>query len=308
MSTSTTTESLRPAAHVVTEATHGLRFGGTVRAEFQKILRMRSTLVLLCIGVLGFVGIMLLGTLDTHLYRVMAQAPKEAIGSFQSTLYLLFSFGSGIFLLLTSAMLVGMEYSQGTLRILLARGTGRVTLLVAKLLALVSVGVALLAAFTVASMIWIGLATWHWTGSLSPLTGAGSGAARDLGVGLLLALLSMFCAIVIGSTMATLGRSTAFGVGMAMGLFPADNFGTLILGLVSRLTHQQFWADVTGYLFGPNLNVLPGLAIKDRQPLALFPTPSMKVDLTHALIVIGVWTIGLLVIELVLTWRRDVLA
>ncbi len=305
---STSTETIRPVARVTTEATHGLRFGGTVAAEVKKILRLRSTQVLFCLGVLGFVGIMLLITLGTSVPSIMVHAPKQGIAIFQDILYLVFAVGGGIFLLLTSALLVGMEYSQGTLRILLARGTGRVSLLVAKLLALFGVGVVLLAGFTAASLVWIGVATLHWTGSLSALTGAGSGAAKDLGVGLLLALLSMFCAVVIGSAMATFGRSVAFGVGAAMGLFPADNFGSLILGLVSQLTKQKFWADITAYLLGPNLNALPRLAISDRRAANLFPQPSVTVSLAHALLVVGVWALGLLVLELVMTWRRDVLA
>lgn len=305
---STTTETMRPAAHVFPEATHGLRFGGTVGAEFQKIVRLRSTQVLLCLGVLGFVGVMLLLTLETSLSSIMVHAPAEGIGIFQDVLYLLFTVGAGIFLLLTSALLVGMEYSHGTLRILLARGTGRLTLLTAKLLALFGVGVALLAGFTAAALVWIGIVTIHWTGSLSALTGAGSEAVKHVGLGLLLALLSVFCAIVIGSTMATLGRSVAFGVGAAMGFFTADNFGALILSLVSQLTNQKFWGNVTAYLFGPNLNALPGLAIKGLRMPHVLPQPYVTVTLTHSLIVIGVWAIGLLVLEMVLTWRRDVLA
>jgi ABC-2 type transport system permease protein len=305
---STTTETMRPPAHVFTETAHGLRFGGTVRAEIQKIVRLRSTQVLLCIGVLGFVGVMLLLTLGTTLSKTMVHAPLQGVGIFQDVLYLLFTVGAGIFLLLTSAVLVGMEYSQGTLRILLARGTGRLSLLGAKLLALLGVGVALLAGFTVASLVWIGLVTVHWTGSLSALTGTGSEAAKHLGLGLLLGLLSVFCAVVIGSTMATLGRSIAFGVGAAMVLFPADNFGAVILGLVSQLTNEKFWGDVTAYLFGPNLNALPGLAITGLRMPHVLPQPSVAVSLTHALAVVGVWAIGLLVLEMVLTWRRDVLA
>ncbi len=305
---STTTETLGPAAHVYTEAIHGLRFGGTVRAEFQKILRLRSTQVLFCIGVLGFVGVMLLVTLGTSLPKMMVHAPAQGIGIFQDVLYLLFTVGAGIFLLLTSALLVGMEYSQGTLRILLARGTGRLSLLVAKLLALSGVGLALLAGFTVASVVWVGLATVRWTGSLAALTGTGSEAAKHVGLGLLLALLSMFCAVVIGSTMATLGRSVAFGVGAAMMLFPADNFGAVILTLVSQFTNQKFWGDVTAYLFGPNLNALPGLAVAGLRVPHVLPQPAVTVSLTHALVVIGVWTLGFLALEMVLTWRRDVLA
>ncbi|MGH7911404.1 MAG: hypothetical protein ACREQM_16185, partial [Candidatus Dormibacteraceae bacterium] len=176
------------------------------------------------------------------------------------------------------------------------------------LLALYAIGLALLAGFLVGSAIWIGVATLHWTGSLSALTAGGSGALRDLGLWLLLALLSMFATVVVGSALATLGRSVAFGVGAALALFPADNFATLILLLISELTKQRFWIDITAYLFGPGLNVLPNLAFPGKAIVRGLPPPDVTVSLPHDLVVVGVWTIGLLVLELVLTWRRDVLA
>lgn len=305
---STTSQALQPRATVSTQPVHGLSFAGTVGAELQKVLRQRLTWVLLVLGLAGYVGTMLLITLGTNLPAQMGVAPARVIGVMQNIVYIVFTVGSGIFLLLTSARLVGMEYSQGTLRILVGRGTGRLSLLVAKMIALFTLGVALLAGCVVVSGIWVALAAQRWTGSLSALTQDGSSTARNLGLALALALLSIACAIIIGTTAATVGRSVAFGVGAAMGLFPADNFGTLILTLVGQATHQKFWLDVVTYLFGPNLNVLPGLVLTNLPRMVVLPAPVVPVSLTHSLLVIGAWAVGLLVLELGLTWRRDVVA
>lgn len=305
---STTSGAIRGRTHINNGPVHGLSFAGTVGAELQKVLRQRATWVLFVLGVAGYVGTMLLLTLATRLPTLMGHEPARTLGVIQNVVYLVFTVGSGIFLLLASARLVGMEYSQGTMRILLGRGTGRLSLLVAKLIALLTLGAALLAGCAVVSTIWVALAVRRWTGSFSALTQGGSSTVHNLALGLLLALLSVFCAIVIGTTAATIGRSVAFGVGAAMGLFPADNFGTLILTLVGQATHQKFWLDVTSYLFGPNLNALPGLVLTNIPKTVVLPVPAVTVSLAHTLLVVGVWAAGLLVLELVLTWRRDVLA
>lgn len=285
-----------------------LSFAGSVGAEARKVLGQRSTVAILGVGVLLFVGVMLLLTLSSNGSVAVRQAPAAYFAEWQDILFTVFTMGAGIVLLLTTARLVGMEYSMGTIRILLARGTGRVQLLLAKLIVLALLGVVLLAVFTVASLIWTGAAVLHWTGSLTALTSLPASTLHDLGLGLVMSLISIGFAILIGGATATLGRSVAFGVGVAMVLFPADNFGTVILGLISRLTHQQFWMDISAYLLGPNLNHLPTLWISDRKVLSALTPPLMKVDLMHTLLTIGIWALGLLVLQLVLTWRRDVLA
>ncbi|MGH7910466.1 MAG: hypothetical protein ACREQM_23350, partial [Candidatus Dormibacteraceae bacterium] len=118
---SSTAQALQDSPRVAASPEHGLRFGGTVRAEIQKVLGQRSTLALVGIGILAFVGIMLLLTLGSPMSTLIAKRPAAGHAQLEDILFVVFSVGSGIFLLLTSARLVGMEYSQGTLRILLAR-------------------------------------------------------------------------------------------------------------------------------------------------------------------------------------------
>src|SRR5262249_59351907 len=89
------------------------------------------------------------GALPTadNIRHTLEKTPSSFMFSMYDAYLAIFDVGSGIFLLVVSARLVGMEYSGGTIRVLLARGTGRVRLLLAKLTALVLLGLVLLAGF-----------------------------------------------------------------------------------------------------------------------------------------------------------------
>src|ERR1700694_1591566 len=100
-------------------------------------------------------------------------------------------------------------------------------------------------------------------------------------------------------------RSLAFGLGAALAFFPADNFGIIIMSLLNRLANQHFWRDVPAYLLGPNLNVLQPLLLPNQR--AAFAEPLIKVDATHALVVVGIYAAVFLAVSMVLTARRDVL-
>jgi ABC-2 type transport system permease protein len=76
--------------------------------------------------------------------------------------------------------------------------------------------------------------------------------------------------------------------------------------LLSRLTHQDFWRQVTQYLLGPVLNQLPVALQTDHRSRATFASPLVPVDATHCWVVIGAYSFVLLIVPIVLTWRRDV--
>ena len=124
---------------------------------------------------------------------------------------------------------------------------------------------------------------------------------------LYLYLTSMGVCLLIGTAAATLGRSLAFGIGAALAFFPIDNFGTALLRILNLLTGWHVWLDVSAYLLGPNLNALPVLMEKDHTAHAAFATPLVTVDATHAWLVIAAWSLGMVALTVVLTWRRDVL-
>jgi len=100
-----------------------------------------------------------------------------------------FDAGAGIFLLLVSARLVAMEYSSGTIRVLLGRGTGRLQLLLAKLVALALLGVASLAAYALATAVVMYAMAVAWEGSASPITSLRAAAWHNVLVNLAIALI-----------------------------------------------------------------------------------------------------------------------
>jgi zinc transporter ZupT len=113
--------------------------------------------------------------------------------------------------------------------------------------------------------------------------------------------------ILLAAAVSVLGRSLSFGLTVAVAWFPADNLGTVIMLLANRLTHNDFWLNITGYFLGPNLNVMPTVVIADpKASFALGAPPLVQVDGTHTLLVTLVYALIFAVVAAVLTWRRDV--
>ncbi|MBJ7597853.1 MAG: hypothetical protein DLM67_12435 [Candidatus Nephthysia bennettiae] len=282
-------------------------FPGAVRGELLKASRQLTTWVMLG-GALLLFCVFGLALMSTDQVRTqLHQNPQAWFYTLLDILLTLFDTGSGIFLLVVSSRLVGMEYSGGTLRILLARGTGRLQLLAAKLTALALAALVLLAGFAALAGAFVIAIVRTWEGSLKPLTSLPAEAWHYVEIQLLIALISLGVCILLGTTAAVVGRSLAFGMSAALAFFPSDNFGTIVLSLLSRLTGKDFWNQVTAYLLGPNINQLPALLEPHRQARAAFAIPLVKVDATHSLTVIAVYAAVLLAVSLVLTWRRDVL-
>ena len=285
----------------------GPSFPGAFRGELLKLRRQRSTVGLLLAAVLLFAVVMAVVFGNDTMRQTLHRDPRAFFDELLSILLILFDTGSGIFLLLVSARLVGMEYDAGTIRVLLARGTGRVQLLLAKWLALALFGLLLLAGFLVLAAVSLLVVVEAWEGSLSPIASLPAVAWHDLGLNLSVALISIGVCILLGTAASVVGRSLAFGIGAAMAFFPADNFGAIVMGLLARLTHQTFWLRVTEYLLGPNLNQLPVELQTDHRVPTAFATPLRPVDTAHSLLVIGAYAAVFVVTSLLLTWRRDVL-
>jgi len=231
------------------------RFLGALRGELLKLRRQRALWVMLGIAILLFLIVVgaFVSTAQTRM--LLHQSPLAWFYLLLNVFLSVFDAGAGILLLIVSARLVGMEYSAGTIRVLLGRGTGRLQLLLAKLTALALLGVALLAVYALATAVVMYAMAVGWEGSASPITSLPSAAWHNLLINFAIALISIGTNILIGTTAAVLGRSLAFGLGAALAFYPADNFGTIIFSLLSRLTGQHFWQTITAYLLGPNFNV-----------------------------------------------------
>lgn len=282
-------------------------FVGSLRGELLKVRRQRTTWVMLAAALLLF-AVFALGVVSAeNIRRQLEQSPQAWFYTLLDIMLALFDTGSGIFLLVLSARLVGMEYSAGTIRVLLARGAGRLRLLGAKLAALAAIAVVLLAGFTVLAAAFVIVLVQAWEGSLRPLTSLPPETWHYVWLQFLVAGISMSVCILLGTAGAVIGRSLAFGLSAALAFFPADNFGTIVLSLLNRLTGKSFWNVISAYLLGPNLNQLPAVLEPHRPARAAFATPLVKVDAEHVLLVVAAYAALFLVTSVVLTWRRDVL-
>jgi ABC-2 type transport system permease protein len=303
MSAVAETAVVRPASLVAPRPS----FVGAVRGEVIKLSRQRATLAMLGAAIVLFA--IVTGALysNENMHQMLLQSPRGFFDNQLTILGTMFNVGSGIVLLLVSSRLVGMEYSSGTIRVLLARGTGRIQLLAAKWVVLAILGLGLLAGFLALSTIVMYVAVTAWKGSFSPITSLSSTVWHDLGLTVLVAAVSMGVCILLGTAAAVTGRALAFGIGVAMGFFPADNFGTIVMLLLANVTHQTFWLHIPSYFLGPNLNALTGLLVTDHTVRIAFAQPLEKVDATHVWVVIAVYAAIFLISSLFLSWRRDVL-
>ena len=282
-------------------------FFGAVRGEVLKLSRQRSLWVMLVMGaaLFGFVSLAIFSA-----DNVRAALKSQPIVFFNNALDImgtLFNTGSGIVLLICASRLFGMEFSAGTIRILLARGTGRLQLYFAKLVALALLGLLLLAGFSAVAFGLVYAFATSVTGSFTPLTTLPAIAYTDLELTVLVALVSIGMTILLGAAAAIVGRSLSFGIAAAMAFFPADNFGTIILGLMTRITHLDGFNQATAYLLGPNLNLLASKLEPGRQVRPAFATPFVPVSTEHVWTVIGVYAAVFLALSIVLLLRRDVL-
>ncbi len=282
-------------------------FPGAVRSELLKVGRQALTWWLLA----GFAAITAIAlasfVVSDGARQMLAQDPAALYFAYLTASGQLFDTGSGVLLLIVSARLVSMEYGNGTIRVVLARGTGRLALLAAQYLALAIVGALLLAGFAIVSAGFLYALVVAWHGSFAPIAQLAPVAWADTWRTALVALVSMTVCILLGTAAAVAGRSVAFGVGVAMAFFPADNFGTIVMLLLSRVTQQDVWPKLTQWFLGPVLNHLPAALQTDHEVQATFGRPLVPVDATHCWLVIGAYALVFLAAAVVLTWRRDVL-
>ncbi len=298
------------------------RFFGIFTGELFKITRLRMFwLMTVLIFGLAFAPVLLYLSRPT-LKDLIASDPNSALYNIMPVDLSVIRIFSGIFLLILSAMVVGLEYQQGTIRILLGRGVGRLQLLGAKALALAVVGAVLLVALLIYDyLLALGMLLIK-TGNLDLLQHADARFWTDTRLYLLTVIISMAATLALGICVSVAGRTLAFGIGVGLSWFAADNIGVIILLLVMNFTNSDFWAKVSGFFLGPILNTLPTLLIaphvvtvqgeKGLQSIArpisvIGAQPLDTIDATHGLLVIALYTVAFVVTAVVLTARRDVL-
>ncbi|HET8911356.1 MAG TPA: ABC transporter permease subunit [Ktedonobacteraceae bacterium] len=291
-------------------------FIGLIKGELFKIVRQRSNWIML-LGVLGVLLLFWTAMLFIPTTKdALTNAPYQYLFSRLTNSLAFFRVFVGFFLIVMTARMIGLDYQQGTIRIILGRGVSRVALLLAKLLTVVIVALAVLVIGLAVDGILALLMVSLNSGSLNAFSHLDNTFWSAIGTYILVVMISMGATILLATATTVLGRSLAFGLGLAMIFFPADNIGTAILGLISEVTHNDFWLKVSMYLLGPNINFMPKLIV----PTLTVPgtnlqivagsagaSPLLPVDGTHMLVVTLVYSVIFLAVAIIMTWRKDVL-
>ena len=281
-------------------------FAGAVRGEGLKLSRQLSFWLSLAGAVLLF-GLIVLAISGASNLKPMLLSDPTAFAYDKLEIFgTLFQIGSGVFLLVFGARLIGMEYS-GTIRVLYARGMGRLPFLLAQFLTLALVGAALFIGFVVLAGAILGLMIVALSGSLDPVQHISTAFWQDVGRWAAVQGISMGLAILIAGAMAGIGRSLAFAMAASLVVYPIDNFLNILEVLGIRATgHDQPWTAISQYQLATNLNVVLMLLEPSHRARPAFAAPLAPVDATHALVVIGVFALAFAAIAFVRTTRPDV--
>ncbi|HXM72949.1 MAG TPA: ABC transporter permease [Candidatus Dormibacteraeota bacterium] len=284
------------------------RFFGAVRGEALKVSRQLSFWLMLGGSFVLLAIITLAITSASNIQDQLKTDPTGWAYGARDVFGTIFQIGSGIFLLIVGSRLFAMEYSSGTIRIIYARGTGRLRLLLAKMFTLAIIGIFLLAGYVVVAGGTLAVLVNAWAGSLAPLQHLPSEFWQDLEMWALVQGISMGIVILMAAAAAGIGRSLAFAMAASLAFFPVDNFSVILEVLGSRITKQDHpWLTMSQYQLGPNLNIVLNLIEPGHHARAAFAAPLTPVDGTHALVVIGAFAVAFAVIAVVRAVRPDVL-
>jgi len=297
-------------------------FIGLVRGELRKIAHMRITWVLLGLFTLFVVGsqLILVSAPDTK-----SQLLNNTLGAFYNLmagdLSILRVF-SGIVTLVLAAHVVGLEYQQGTIRVLLGRGVGRLQLLGAKMVALILVALAFLGWGLLIELAFGWGLVVALAGDAAPWRRLADEYWVDVRYYLLCVLISLGVTLLLGVAAAVVGRSLAFGLAVGLSWFAVDNLAQIPLTLGYQFTHSDIWLKASGFLLGPLLNRLPDEIAPPWHVIAQTPDgpvtitnhvtgfgimPLVAVSGAQALAVIGAYATLFVAAAVVLTSRRETL-
>jgi ABC-2 type transport system permease protein len=280
---------------------------GLVRGELLKVSRQWLTWIMLVLLVGGTIFSHLLTFSIPNTKANISQAPLHFLyNEMGVSLSILRIFG-GIFIIIMTAYLIGIEYQYGTIRIILARGVGRLQLLFAQLLTLVLITLALVGGLILLNVLMICLIMTMISGNLQALNAITPEFWSNTGLYLLAVLISMLTSILMAAAMSAIGRSLSFGMSAALAWFPVDNMGMLFMLLAARLTHNDFWNQITTYFLGPNLNVMPEVLLPAQLKANSIGIPPLApVDGPHTLWLTLAYAVVFATVAVVLTWKRDV--
>jgi hypothetical protein len=189
----------------------------------------------------------------------------------------------------------------------LARGVGRLQLLFAKLCTLAFIALALVGGLLLLNALMICLVLGLLSGNLQALNAITPEFWSNTGLYLMAVLISMGTSILMAAAMSAIGRSLSIGMSAALAWFPVDNMGMIFMLLAARLTHNNFWSQITTYFLGPNLNVMPEVLLPAQLKANSIGIPPLApVNGPHTLWLTLAYAIVFATVAIVLTWKRDV--
>lgn len=192
-----------------------------------------------------------------------------------------------ILICILAGALVGSEYGFSTQRLAFSRGTSRLQMLTAQAVALAVISMIVAAGMLVIGAI-VGLI-------MGPAFGAGVsmpsfGGWMEIIKFFLAFSFSLFAYTLVALAAATLGKSTAAGVGLALGVIVIELILTPILqaigGALYNFAHIDFGnvlQHIPDWFLGSNVGALLGYA--GQYPIGLAPAPSNDFSFARALLV-----------------------
>lgn len=284
-------------------------FIGIVQGELFKVSRQISTWIL-GVLLLGAIVLPYLVLLSSGRIKTEVQSdPMSALYSILGVDMMVLKVFGGALLIIITARLIGMEYSGGTIRVLLSRGVGRLQLLFGKLVALAVIALGVVVVTLLLDLLLSVALLLLSVGNLDLFKSATSAFWSDSGTYLLLALISIGVTILMAAAVTIVGRSLAFGMSVSMLWYPAENISILFLYLGFRLTNSDFWRLISGDFLGLNLNAMAAAILPARAARAAeinFTTPIVPVTGGHTLLVTAIFAVIFAAVAIVLTARRDV--
>jgi len=213
-----------------------------------------------------------------------------------------------ILICIMAGALVGSEYGYGTQRLAFSRGTSRLQMLTAQTVALAVISMIVAGGMLVLATI-VGL-------TMGPAFGVAVSAPSFGGWMEILKFFfafsfSLFAYTMVALAAATLGKSTAAGVGLALGVIVIELILTPILTAIGialvELAHNDFGnvlQHIPDWFLGSNVGALLGLA--GNYPIGLAAAPATDFTLARSLLVALAYCVVLFVGSYLLLSRRDV--
>lgn len=301
-------------------------FGSMVQAEFYKMLRQRGIMVTGII-ILGFYLLyqlrygIILSAINSAAQGGNGSGVTTAIpaGYIPYNLMALFMGDirgfSGIFITVATVITIALEYQQGTIRVLLARGVGRLRLLGAKFAAVMLMGGIMVVAMLALMPLQLILTTQLALGNTSSLGTLPDYFWNDALVYALGSVVNLAGTMALAAVFAVLGRSLAFGLGLTLPFFFVEGIITGICTVIGIDNKNEGWLWAPQYFLGTNLTnlaseIIPHRSVNISTVLSGGAGGALglpNVDATHALVVLGIYVAAFLVFTGWLMQKRDVL-